>query len=181
MAPTRTQGKRYPILSIKVGGVSRQKSAFGWMIDRFFPELAATRPSRTSPTCGNDLCINPYHRANKAVTNNRITADQARQIYAAKGEEEAAAVAQRFGISRNQVLSIWRGRNWGPVTGAPRHRPQRQVYSDDVVLKVAALKGRASTRKAAAEVGVSTPFVRSVWSGRRQPKNPDLLPEQLPC
>jgi hypothetical protein len=82
------------------------------MMGEFFPEVAATLPHRTSTSCGVDLCISPVHRINGMVTRGTLTPAQAREVYSLKGTD-AGGVAESFGISPNQVMSIWRGPELG--------------------------------------------------------------------
>lgn len=164
-----TKGKVYPVVSFREPPNSHrvQRSAFAWLIREFFPEFTSMTTHRTSPGCGDALCINPWHRRDRRVTRQSITSDQARAIYAARGVDEAGAVARTHGISRDQVLSIWRGRNWNLATGAPRHTPNRRVYTDAEVEKVRELRGTGSSRAVAAQLGVHYKFVLDVWAGKR--------------
>lgn len=165
---SRVNGREYPITSFRTqpGNKQQQRSAFAWLVGEFFPEFAPMTRHRTSPGCEQQLCINPWHRVDRRVTRRSITSTQAREIYAAKGEKPQA-VASRYGISKDQVLSIWRGRNWRSATGAPAHEPKRRVYTDDEVQRVLDLKGTGSSREVAAQVGVHYKFVLSVWAGLR--------------
>lgn len=166
---SRFNGREYPITSFRVqpGNKQQQRSAFAWLVHEFLPEFEPMTRHRTSPGCGQQRCINPWHRVDRRVTRRSITADDARAIYARRNEPPQA-VASCYGISKDQVLSIWRGRNWRSATGAPTHEPRRRVYSDDEVEAVMALKGTGlSSRQAAAQVGVHYKFVLSVWAGLR--------------
>lgn len=165
---SKTNGRVYPTVAFRVtGNRSIQRSAFLWLVDEFLPELAPLSRHRTTPRCGVSLCIHPGHRADARVTRQLITADQAREIYAAKGVKNATDVAQAYGVSRNQVYAVWRGRNWRVVTGAPPHTPRRRVYTDDEVQRVLNLKGTGSSRKVAAQLDVHYKFVLAVWAGLR--------------
>lgn len=166
---SRVNGREYPITSFRVqpGNKQQQRSAFAWLVHEFLPEFEPMTRHRTSPGCQQQRCINPEHRVDRRVTRRSITSTQAREIYAAKGDESPQAVASRYGISKDQVLSIWRGRNWRSATGAPAHEPKRRVYSDDEVAAVLELKGTGSSREVAAQVGVHYKFVLSVWAGLR--------------
>ena len=165
---SRVGGRAYPITSFRTRDNQRvQRSAFAWLVHEFFPEFEPMTRHRTAAACGVELCVNPWHRRDARVTRQSITAVQAREIYAAKNED-AQAVASRYGISRDQVLSIWRGRNWRSATGAPEHTPKRRVYTDDEVAAVLALKDTGlSSRQAGEKVGVHYKFVLSVWAGLR--------------
>lgn len=160
-APNR-RGQPYPLFGVKTDGVSVQRSAFAWMIDEFFPELRDNRPGRTAASCGNAVCVSPFHRSNRMTTRNVITADQAVEVYAAKGSD-ARAVASRFGISRNQVLAIWRGRNWSDVTGAQVPAPVSRKIPPEVTEAIASRRGTASARAVSREFGVSNHYVGRVW------------------
>ena len=165
----------YPAVTIRDGGKHKQRSAFAWMVEEFFPEV--TLPHRTSSTCGNSMCVNPLHRADAMITNNLLTADEALQVYQLKGQLKSREVAEKFGISANQVLSIWRGRNWNHVTGHPKPqgptRPRRTP--DEVRRKILEFQGEASSREVAAQFGVSFRTVARIWA------NPGLSQEQAPC
>lgn len=161
--------RTYPLVSHREQPGNRrvQRSAFAWLVQEFLPELEPMTRHRTSPACGVDLCINPWHRQDRRVTRRTITAADAKAIYARR-DDAAQAVALDHGISRDQVLSIWRGRNWRSATGAAEHVPSRRVYTDDEVARALALKGTGlSSRQAAAQVGVHYKFVLAVWAGLR--------------
>lgn len=162
-APIRGN-KPYPLWGVKVNGKSQQRSAFTWMIGEFFPELADKLPHRTTTRCGQSLCINPLHRTNGMVTRGVLTPEQAREVYALKGTN-AREVAVQFGLSANQVLSIWRGRNWGAVTGAVNKTQQRKVTPPEVVEAIKERLGTASGRSVAAEFNVSYKTVQRIWGG----------------
>lgn len=149
-------------------GKHATRSAFAFMMETFFPEIEL--PHRTSPNCGVDLCINPLHRANSMVTNNVLTADQALKVYLSAGTDPRE-VAERFGISQNQVRSIWRGRNWRTVTGAPEHVPRRKVTPPEMEQAIRERKGTASSRVVGSEFGVSYKTVLRIW---RHEHRPDL-------
>lgn len=166
-APTRG-GNPYPLFGLKVDGQSLQRSAFAWMCEEFFPELDANRPGRTSQTCGNSRCINPYHRVNRMATRNTLTATQAVAVYALRGSDPRV-VGDQFGISYNQVMSIWRGRNWAEVTGAEPWVTTRKVTPPEVVLAIRECKGTMSARACAREFGVSNHYVGRVWRGVIRP------------
>lgn len=176
-------GKAYPMFAYRIIGGRRehrrQVMAFRHLMAEFFPEMADRMPQRTAPTCGEDLCIFPWHRANLMVTRQTITADQAREIYQAKGTRAKDEIATAYGISTDQVLAIWRGRSWRSVTGAPVHEPKRKVYDDATVRRVLELKGAGSSRAVAAQLGVGYKFVLDVWAGTRKPRS--LSQEQTPC
>lgn len=174
-APDRG-GKPYPLWGVKIEGRCLQRSAFVWMIGEFFPELADGLPHRTTTACGKPLCINPLHRLNGMVTRGTLTPDQAREVYKLKGDD-ARAVAVQFGISANQVLSIWRGRNWGAITGAVNQTKQRKVTPPEVVEAILARKGELSGRKVAEEFNVSHKTVQRIWGGQHR----GLPREQAPC
>ena len=167
---TKRDGRLYPLHSYRELGSrqQRQVGAFRHLVSAFFPEMINVFPLRTSPKCGQDMCINPWHRGERVITRQTITADQAREIYAAKGIEPKGYLASKYGISPDQVLSIWRGRNWNDATGAPRHRPSKHIYTDDEVSLVLDLKGTASARAVARDLGIGYKFVLAVWSGERQ-------------
>ncbi len=149
------------------------------MCEEFFPEIAATLPHRTSARCGQTMCVNPFHRVNGMVTNNLVTAVEAVQIYELKGKETAGAVAGRFGCSANQVRAIWRGRNWGAVTGAEYRPQQRRVTPPEVVAAILERKGSAPNGKVvAAEFNVSYKTVLRIWNGTSRASLPR---EQAPC
>lgn len=164
----------YPAITIRDNGKHWQRSAFAWMTEEFFPEI--TLPHRTFATCGNSMCVSPLHRANAMVTNNILTADEALQVYQCKGKLKSHEVAQKFGISANQVLCIWRGRNWSEVTGHPKPqgptRPKRTP--DDVRKQILECQGNASSREVAARFGVSHRTVSRIWA------NPGLSQTQTP-
>ena len=168
---TYVSGRSYPITSFRPqpGEDRRQRSSFSWMVLEFFPELAAMTVHRTAPACGQRMCINPWHRVDGRVTRQTLTADGARAVYADKGHKDAQVVAQQHGISRDQVLAIWRGRNWRQATGAAPHVPgsSRRSYTAAEFDKVLELKGTGSSRKVAEQVGVHYKFVLGVWSGLR--------------
>lgn len=175
-APTRG-GKPYPLFGVKVDGQSIQRSAFAWMCGEFFPELDANRPGRTSQRCGNPRCINPYHRVNKMATRNTLTATQAVAVYALRGSDPRV-VGDQFGISYNQVLSIWNGRNWADVTGAPTWVTSRKITPVEVVQAILDRKGTMSARACAREFNVSNHYVGRVWRGAIRP---GLSQQQAPC
>lgn len=175
-APVRG-GKPYPLWGVKIKGRSQQRSAFVWMVGEFFPELAATLPHRTQPSCGQPTCIAPTCRVNGMLTANRITPEQAVELFNMKGKKDAGEVAELFGISRNQVLSIWRGRNWGDVTGAVNQTRQRKVTPPDIVDAIKARHGQASSRAVAAEFNVSYKTVLRIWNDEHR----GLPREQAPC
>lgn len=157
----------YPVVSFRErpGNKNVQRSAFAWLVHEFVPEFTPMTTHRTVPGCGQSLCINPWHRRDRRVTRQSITADQARAIYAARGSD-AGAVAEKYGISRDHVLSIWRGRNWSQVTGATAP-PKRRKYTDADVQRVLNERGTGSSYKVAARLGVHHKFVQDVWSGKR--------------
>lgn len=159
-------GRSYALVSHREQPGNRriQSSAFVWMVGEFFPESAAITRHRTSPRCGVDLCINPWHREDRRVTRQTVTASQAREIYAAKGIDAATDVADRYGISRDQVLSIWRGRSWSQETGASKHIPTRRVTPPDVLQAILDRKGTGSSRAVAADIGIGHSVVRRVWA-----------------
>lgn len=165
-------GKPYPLTSWRdrTNNVHVSRSAFGFLVDTFFPEIDL--PNRTVSTCGVDLCISPLHRADGMVTNNTLTAEQAVEVYRARGEDPGG-VAERFGVKRSQVLAIWRGRHWREVTGAPEHVPRHKVTTPDVVLAIRARKGQASSRAVGVEFGVGYKTVLRIW------QQPDLSDKQM--
>jgi len=180
----KRDGKQYPMFAYRIIGGQRehrrQIMAFRYLVAEFFPELTPRVPQRTAPTCGEELCINPWHRANLMVTRQTINAAQAREIYVRRNTATAPEVAQEYGISSDQVLAIWRGRSWRAATGAPAHVPKRKVYDDATVWKVLELKGTGSSRQVAAQLDVGYKFVLDVWAGVRLPKA-SLPREQTPC
>lgn len=162
----------YPVVSFRERGRKPvQRSAFAWLVHEFFPEFEPMTTHRTVPGCDVQLCINPWHRRDRRVTRQLITAAQAQAIYAARETTDAGEVAHANGISRDQVLSIWRGRNWTQVTGAPKHVPKRRVYTDAEVEKVRELRGTGSSREVATALGVHYKFVLAVWAGKRDLRN----------
>lgn len=52
----------------------------------------------------------------------KLTAAQVRKIYALKGKVPARRVAARFKniVAKSTIQSIWQGKLWSTVTGAPR-------------------------------------------------------------
>lgn len=146
------------------------------MVGEFFPEMAATLPHRTSTSCGISICISPLHRVNGMVTRGVLTPEQAREVYALKGTD-ARGVAVSFGISSNQVMSIWRGRNWGDVTGAVHQRQQRKVTPPEVVEAIRQRHGQASSRVVGAEFNVSNKTVLRIWNDQHR----GLSQEQATC
>jgi hypothetical protein len=138
------------------------------MMEEFFPELAADLPSKTSPNCGNSMCISPFHRRNSTATNTKLTSDQALQVYAQRHAGNSAATAAEFGISRNQVMSIWRGRNWADVTGAVLPKPVRRTTSPELEAEIATRRGGGkSSRIVGEELGVSYKTVLRIWAKHR--------------
>ncbi|QJD53984.1 HNH endonuclease [Streptomyces phage Galactica] len=170
-------GKAYPMWSVKADGQHTHKSAFVWMMKEFFPEVAATLPRRTSTTCGNTMCIAPTHRVHCMWTNTQLTPKQAIEVYQLRNTEDAAEVAGRFGISRNQVLAIWRGRNWADVTGAQYPGKQRRVTTPETAQAIRERYGHASAAAVAAEFGISRRTVNRIWADQ----NYRLPQEQAAC
>lgn len=172
-------GHPYPKFAVRdpLTRVGRQRSAFHHMIREHLPEFRHLLGHRTFAGCGNYLCISPLHRERFAATRHVITADQAREVYAAKGTRDATELGRSVGISRYQVLSIWRGESWAHETGAKPHVP-RKVMSDETVRAIQSRHGQASARKVAAEFGVGASSVLRVWQGWRQPSDPADLPEK---
>lgn len=165
-------GKPYPMVGWRVrrsGRAALHRSAFTWMMEEWFPEEHAKLPHRTTTTCGNNLCLNPYHRVDKMNTQNKITAEQAVELYALKGRVHSAEVAEQFGISRNQVLSIWRGRNWASVTGAVKPPPVNRKTPPEVEARIIELKGTGSSRQIAEQLNISYKTVLRVWKQAEQP------------
>src|SRR5690606_27044770 len=119
----------------------------------------------------------PTHRINGMLTANRITPEQAAELFGMKGKTDATAVAEKFGISRNQVLSIWRGRYWGDVTGAVNQTKRRKVTPPEVVDAIRTRYGQASSRVVAEEFGVSYKTVLRIWNNGHR----GLSQEQTPC
>lgn len=174
---TTRKGRVYALFSYRTPAPENKRvvtrSAFGSLIDEWFPELQAMARRRTSPriTC-DPLCVNPLHRVDKSVTRQTLTADQVIEIYRSRGEVAKDDLAKRFGVSREQVASIWNGRNWARVTGATPHRPTRRVTSPEVIHKILELKGCGrSSRDVAAEFDVGYKVVLAVWNGTRSIPN----------
>ena len=92
-------------------------------------------------SCDTPCCCNPEHlrlgtakdnsadmvergrsrnrtRHGEASNKAKLTADQAREIYASK--EAGAVLGARYGISAAAVNHIRRGKNWAHATGAKR-------------------------------------------------------------
>lgn len=165
-------GRDYPRFAYKDLNTKQMKqpSAFKHLLTEFLPEYSATGKHRTAPGCGNDRCINPWHREDRRVTRQVITAQQAREIYAAKGSQDPAAVARSVGIGRDAVLAIWCGKRWGGVTGA--NRVVRWTLDDDTIRAILTAKdsGRSAS-DVSREFGCGRTTVQRVWRGDRKPRN----------
>lgn len=75
--------------------------------------------------CDVQCCVNPDHlRVGDDQDNARdksirgrhpkysLTIEQAREVLGLKGTDTPRAIAERFGVSRTLVVSIWSGRRW---------------------------------------------------------------------
>lgn len=58
------------------------------------------------------------------TANAKLTDDQARAVYQAKGREPAWATAKRFGVSAQHVMNIQSGLKRASATGATRIEPR---------------------------------------------------------
>lgn len=67
-------------------------------------------------------------RTGEACDAAKLSADQVRAIFAAKGTKTAKAVVHELGFLHiSTVYAIWRGENWNEVTGLPRNpKPSRR-------------------------------------------------------
>lgn len=58
------------------------------------------------------------------ATNRTLTAAQAIAIYASKGIATAASLAAEYNCAPSTIKSLWQGRSWRHVTGAPSPDPR---------------------------------------------------------
>jgi len=59
------------------------------------------------------------------VCDRKLTAEEAREIYALKGKERRKDIADSYGVSISNVKKIWSGQNWWRETGAIPHKMRR--------------------------------------------------------
>lgn len=149
-----------------------------------------TPQHQAAHSCHVRHCINPRHlswktlsqnmldkRANGTVTNawwgqrGKITAEQAGEIRALKGQETQAATAARYGITESNVRKIQEGKTWKP--GA-----QRPPLTFKQAEAIRAATGDPSTLvpSLAAQYGVSTSAVYRVRAGKsyKRPETHDF-------
>lgn len=149
------------------------RSAFLWMMREWFPEVPTQKWAKTDATCGNDLCISPYHRQHKKLGNVaepfRINHDQIRQVYALRDSGRGVnEVAREFGWHNTLVSKIWSGARYAGVTGHPNPKPKRKALSAEAAVQVyARLDSNANAQQVADEFGVSVNVVRDIWDGYR--------------
>lgn len=154
---------------------ARNRSAFVWMMQEWFPETEVSDKHRTMATCGNDLCINPHHRRDMKLTRAFLTPDQVIEIFNAQGRVAAIDLAAQYGISQSGVSNIWTGKRWSDVTGA-KYKPKAQKpkvhIPDEIVNMIRAQQGIRSTRSVARDFNVSQASVARIWRGERRASLP---------
>lgn len=144
------------------------RSAFMWMMREWFPSTPVHRGMQTDTTCGNNLCISPYHRFAVTMVRNRgqkhHTKADVMRAYKLKGTMSADEAAAKTGINAPTIRRIWSGQRWSSVTGQENAMPRR--LGPDKVRSIYASRSRhPSMRSAAQEYGVGINTVRAIWMG----------------
>jgi uncharacterized protein YjcR len=139
--------------------------------------------------CDNKLCVNPSHVRPGTIAENqremaerdrspwgerngvrKLTANQAREIYALKGSGTMKSVAEKFGVSEANVWYIWNGKTWVrdiqgmenfPVKLTEVLAGKKLTWSE--VKSIRSMKGRMSARSVAKVYRITHPMVMKIW------------------
>lgn len=163
-------GRRYPIFNHyrKSTPDNPTRAAFNWMMREWFPKVAVRSYGQTENRCGNDLCINPYHRQvsipNGGKGQNRMDHDLVRDIYAIKGTMTQVEAAEKFNVHTCTVGRIWSGERWSSITGQ-RVSKEKVMTADKARAVFADRVNGESMQVVADRYGIGRNTVRSVWYG----------------
>lgn len=135
----------YPVLHEN----QRQRGAHNWACEEVFGPKP-TDGHETAHSCGNRWCVNVRHLRwatqlengdDKAVQCVHARGEQhpyaklreaeVLTIYSLRGRASARGLAREYGVGTSAIASIWDGRSWSWLTGAPRvpHSHGKPLYS----------------------------------------------------
>lgn len=132
---------------------------------------APTEKHQAAHSCGrrHDGCVNPWHLSWKTNGQNqeeryqqsgltkrfKLTPEQVDEIRSLKDRAKIGDVVKQFGVSYNNIRSIWAGRLWNNTSSL-----QRKVFTDEEVRLI-----RTSTKlqkDLAAEFGVTKGVIQRI-------------------
>lgn len=129
--------RRYPVFYFRVDrhkDATTSRSAFLWLMMEYFPRSQVKKGDRTSITCGNEMCISPYHRVKympkvqrEARMGKHMSDEDVLRLYSLRGTMTQLQASRKMGVPPSTVSRVWSGKRWASITGHGRDLPAEQA------------------------------------------------------